>query len=123
MSRRTSRVAQLYREELARLMARENTLEGLLLTITSIEITPDLKQAFIYLSSLNKQKPLEESIAIVQEHARDWQHAIGKRVRLKNLPRLSFRPDTSLERGDRVLHILSQIDPAPPAPKSPRPLP
>jgi len=110
MNRRLIRVAQLLRSELSRLLSRERAMESALITITDIDVTPDLKQAFVYCSSLN-QKMSDTRILELLENARmEWQRELGSRIKMKHTPRLYFRIDTGQKRGDRVTAILNSLD-------------
>ena len=54
-TRRTVRVAEVLRKELSALMTHALDLEGMLITISSVELPPDMKQAYIYVSTLNPE--------------------------------------------------------------------
>lgn len=108
--KRTIRVAQLLKEELARLISREQSLDQALVTLTEVDLSPDFKQARIYFSSLNKSLHPDQVTDLLNRHARAWQQELGKRVHLKTIPRFSFECDQTLERGDRVLQILRELD-------------
>lgn len=118
-SRRLVRVAEVIRAELSRLIARERLVEDAIVTITSIEVTPDLKHAFIYVSALNDLIPPNEIVASLSTRRLDWQKEIGKKMSTKFTPRLSFRYDDAQQRGDRVMQILNGIEPPPELPPLP----
>jgi len=109
-SRRTTRVAQVLREELSRLITKEQTLDNLLITITDVTLAPDLKQATIFFSTLSQTKSAETVAGLLSRHAHHWHHEISKRVHMKYVPKLHFSPDDTIERGDRVLNILRELD-------------
>lgn len=109
MTRRTTRVAELIREEISRLIARERTLEGTLLTLTYVEVSTDLKHASVYYTSLSthfKPNDLQEKL----DHLRHpWQQEIGRHMHTKFTPKLSFRLDHAHQRGDRVMQLLDSL--------------
>ena len=107
---RTIRVSEVIRKELSEYFRREVSLEGLLLTISAVETAPDLKEAFIFVSAWESPMPREELIALFQRHRREWRRRLGKKLQSKFTPQLNFRLDDSLERGDRVLRILQEIE-------------
>ena len=57
-TRRTVRVAEVLRKELSACMSHSLDLEGLLITISSVELPPDMKQAYVYVSTLNPEVEL-----------------------------------------------------------------
>lgn len=109
-SRRIVRVNEAVRMELANLIQRERALEGLIITISSVDVTPDLKNAHIYLSILEQRLSSEAILTILNKKRYDWQSWIARRLQLKYTPKLFFQFDQSLERGDRVMQILNELD-------------
>jgi ribosome-binding factor A len=98
------------REEIADLLERRTEdprLRGL--TITSVEVTPDLRQAFIYVSSLAGVGGSQAALAGL-EHARGFfRHELAGRLDLRVMPELIFRWDASLETGERISRILDEL--------------
>jgi ribosome-binding factor A len=106
-TRRTVRVAEVLRKELSACMSQSLDLEGLLITISSVELPPDMKQAFVYVSTLN---PEGTALKLLNRNRVAWQGTIGHRLGLKFTPQLQFRFDGAIERGDRVMQILTQLE-------------
>ena len=109
-TRRTVRVAEVLRKELAAQMSHSLDLEGLLITISSVELPPDMKQAYIYVSTLNPEVDKEVALKLLNRNRKAWQSAIGRRLGTKFTPQLNFRFDTAIERGDRVMEILTKLE-------------
>jgi ribosome-binding factor A len=127
-TRRTVRVAEVLRKELAACMSHSLDLEGMLITISSVELPPDMRQAYIYISTLHPDLEEAPALDILNRNRKAWQSSIGRRLGLKFTPQLIFRFDRAVERGDRVMEILTKLkldelakDPAaPPAPPEPK---
>ncbi len=96
--------------ELANLIQRERALEGIILTISSIDLTPDLKNAHVFMSVLEQALSQETILSILNRKRHEWQTTISRRLELKYTPKLIFKFDSSLERGDRVMQILNELD-------------
>jgi ribosome-binding factor A len=109
-TRRTVRVAEVLRKELAACMSRSSDLEGLLITISSVELPPDMKQAFIYVSTLHPETEQAQTLTVLNRNRREWQSIIGRRLGTKFTPQLIFRFDDAVERGDRVMEILTKLE-------------
>jgi ribosome-binding factor A len=103
-------VSQVIRKELSQFFQREVSLEGLLLTISAVETTSDLKEAFVFISAWESPIPRDQLLSLLHRHRREWQHRLGKKLQSKFTPQLTFRFDDSLERGDRILRILQEIE-------------
>jgi ribosome-binding factor A len=109
-TRRTVRVAEVLRKELAACMTQSLDLEGLLITISSVELPPDMKQAFVYVSTINPELDKEKTLALLSRNRKEWQARIGRRLGTKFTPQLMFRFDDAIERGDRVMEILTKLE-------------
>jgi ribosome-binding factor A len=109
-TRRTVRVAEVLRKELSALMSQSLDLEGMLITISSVELPPDMKQAYVYVSTLNPEVELEHALKLLNRNRTSWQSMIGRRLGLKFTPHLIFRFDEAIERGDRVMEILTELE-------------
>ena len=109
-TRRTVRVAEVLRRELAACMSQSLDLEGLIITISSVELPPDMRQAYIYVSTLHPDLEEERALEVLNRNRKAWQSSIGRRLGLKFTPQLNFRFDRAVERGDRVMEILTKLD-------------
>ena len=103
---RTARVNELLREVVAETLERlADTDERLrLVTVTAVETHPDLRQATVYLSSL----PAAAAEALEEQRVA-LQRTIGRQVRMKRTPLLSFAADLGVAHGSAVEEILRQI--------------
>jgi ribosome-binding factor A len=108
---RTARVNEVVREVLADELERIGDPALGLLTITGVEVTPDLRQATVYYSALIPAAgEAEHDTAGALEAARPHlQAAIGRQVRMKYTPMLVFREDPAIRTGERVDEILRQL--------------
>ena len=108
---RTARVNEVVREVLADELERIADPALGLLTITGVEVTPDLRQATVYYSALiPAEGEAEPNTAGALEVARPHlQAAIGRQVRMKYTPLLVFREDPAIRTGERVDEILRQL--------------
>lgn len=79
-------------------------------TITGVSTSPDLRSATVYYSTLGSEEEQEATAAALRSAAPHLQAELGRQVRLRYLPRLSFERDEAVERGLRVQEILQEID-------------
>ncbi len=77
-------------------------------TVTSVSVSPDLRNATIFVSSFssNGRKSLLSGLEASASYIRRETAAI---IRIKNMPELRFIYDDGLESGDRVLSILNNL--------------
>ena len=108
MKHRQLRVNELLKRELSATFTRELTFEDALVTINQVDVTPDLKNAHVYVSVLGKgsNKVIEQ----LESNRAMLQSELAKHVVLKYTPHLIFHLDNSIERGTRIIEILQEIE-------------
>lgn len=109
---RTARVNEVVREVLAEELERLSDAELGFITVTGVEVTPDLRQATVYYSALtlgaSEGAETDTAKALLDVKAR-LQSVIGRQVRMKYTPHLVFREDPAMRTGERVDEILRQL--------------
>ena len=119
MSRRTERLAEEVREEVALLIASELKDPRIgFVTVTRVEVTPDLRTARIYVGVLGTEKQREASLTGLRQAAGFLRRALGQSLRLRYTPELVFQYDEGLEASDRVAKLLAEISTPAAAPES-----
>ena len=114
---RIARVNEVVREVLADELERLSDPRVGFVTVTGVEVTPDLRQATVYYSAL---APVRGDADAVAEAAKETaaglraatphlQAEIGRQVRMKYTPHLVFREDPAIRTGERVDEILRQL--------------
>ena len=110
--RRVERVGQLLREEMARLLRRElNDPRVERVTITGVDVTPDLRHAKVHVRTLGDETPVEEAIEGLESAAGYLRGALGKELRLRRIPEFQFEADRTLERAMRIESLLDEVMP------------
>ena len=106
-SQRVQRVSRQILQELSEILSQSSKdprLNGV--TITDVDMSPDLKNARVYYSILGVTEDRESSQAAL-EHAEGFmKRQIGRRLNLKYIPELKFEFDDSLERADRIARLI-----------------
>ena len=83
-------------------------LEGMV-TFTDVEMTADLKYATIYYSVLGSDGAREKTAAYLAGIQRRVQAQLGRLLRIKNIPEITFKFDPSIEQGIRIEKILNNL--------------
>ena len=110
MSTRTERLADLIRDEVARLLLREVKDPRIgLVTITGARVTPDLRQARLFVSILGDEAAREAALEGLRHSAHFIQRALFRNLRLRHSPVILFEIDDSLERGDRIERVIQSL--------------
>jgi len=103
---RSLRVNQVLRqvvaEEIERLADADERLR--LVTVTAVDCSPDLRQATVYLSSIS-----DDAAEALEERRLALQSCVGREVRMKRTPRLSFTADPAIVTGEAVESVLRRL--------------
>jgi ribosome-binding factor A len=101
---RTLRVNEVVREVLADELERLSDPRLELVTITGVDVSPDLRHAIVWYSALGRHDDdVAHALSAAAPHMRA---TLGRQVRLKYLPKLQFREDPAIETGQRVEEII-----------------
>jgi ribosome-binding factor A len=120
MSRRTERVNDLIRDELSDLLLREvrdPRLDGLI-SITRVEVTPDLYNARIFVSVMAETADQKQAMHALNAAASFFHRERKQRLQIRRVPFLVFQLDTSIQDGAQVLALMDEVvrqEPAAPA--------
>ena len=111
MSLRLERVRELLKRELGEILRREIPMnEAGLLTVNEVGVAADLKSATVFVGVIGTADQRKRASALLEKESKRIQGMIGRAVVLKYTPHLKFVIDESIERGNRVLEILEEIE-------------
>jgi len=110
MSRRTDRVSDLLRAELAELLQREvRDPRVKLASITEVDVSPDLRRAVVKISALGDEKQRLETVEGLR-HARGFLRTeLAHRLRLRATPELVFELDRGAEHSQQISDLLESL--------------
>lgn len=109
MGNRNLRVNELLKREISLWVHRHLQKETIAVTVADVDTTADYRQATVFFSLLDAAAGPEME-TLLNRHAQQINQHLRKTITLRNIPRIRFRHDTSLERGVRVLGILDEIE-------------
>lgn len=109
-TRRQRQVAELLHEELSVLIQRRARDPRLgFVTVTGVEMSPDLRVAHVYVSVLGDDDDVKQSLQGLRRAAGFFRRELGSSLSLRYLPELNFRSDDSLARGLRIDQLLDSL--------------
>ena len=110
MSERTARLDELLREEINEVIRREvNDPRIGFLTITEVEVTPDLSHANVWVSVIGSAEEKKLTLRALSRAMPFVRQRLG-RLRLRRIPQLHIREDETAARGTRVMRILEELE-------------
>ncbi len=112
MTRRMEKVADLLQSEIADLLRREvkhPALTDVMISITHVEVAPDLGTARVHVSIMDTPE-VEHDVMRALEHTEPFlHHTLLKRLHMRTIPRLWFNPDHSIQEGDRLTSLMREV--------------
>jgi len=108
MSDRMLRVNSILREVVAEEVERMNDSRLVMVSVTGVETSPDLRTATVYVDALSLEAG-DEALAALRGAYKRLQGAIGREVRMKYTPALDFQLDPAITGGARIDEILRSL--------------
>ncbi|MCK5181446.1 MAG: 30S ribosome-binding factor RbfA [Dehalococcoidia bacterium] len=111
MSRRSERTGKLIQREISDLLERQVNDPRLsrLISVTEVTLSPDFKQAKIFVSTLGSKTDKEDMLASFNNASGFLRRELAAHLKLRYTPQLSFHYDDSIERGARLLKLMGEI--------------
>lgn len=110
MSDRTIRVGELILRQLSESLHSRWRSESVGITLTHVDVAPDLRKATVFYSAIGSRKQVAEAGRFLARINRELKALMVKKIILKNTPALEFVYDYSIERGSRVLDIIEELE-------------
>ncbi len=111
MSRRSERTSKLIQREISGLLEREVNDPRLsrLISVTEVTLSPDLKHAKIFVSTLGSEINKEDMLEGFNKASGFLRKELAAHLKLRHTPQLSFHYDDSIERGARLLKLITEL--------------
>lgn len=110
---RIKRVNELLRRELAVAMLQLPTdpdFDRSVITVTSVEASRNLRSAVVSVSVRDYERLGGRVMGFLRRHRVSLQAQVNTALKLKYTPKLSFRLDKAIAKGDRVLEVLMNLE-------------
>ncbi len=110
MSLRAEKLREFLKEEVSQIIQQELKDPRIgFVSITDVEVSPDLRYARIFVSVLGNDEAKAKTMEGLHSAQRYIRGELGKRMRLRYTPEVSFRLDDSIERGTRIVTLLREV--------------
>ena len=108
---RHERVREVLKRAIGEAIRREFTVAEVgLITVNDVGCSGDLKSATVFISILGNADQQKRGLATLTEHRGRIQGLMARAVVLKYTPTLRFVVDDAINRGNRVMQILDDLD-------------
>ncbi len=110
--RRVARVAELIKREVSQLLfsgIKDDRVGTGMVSVTDVDLAGDLQHAKVYVSIYGSDEARAETMAGLKSATSFVRGEIGRRVRLRRTPEITFLEDRSIERGTQVLSLINRL--------------
>ena len=109
MSLRVKKINELIKQEAGQLLLKEVDFNNILVTITDVDTSPDLKQAKIKICVIPSEKD-EEVLEIIKRNIFNVQQRLNKRLRMRPVPKMKFEIDKVEANAQRIEELLGKVE-------------
>jgi ribosome-binding factor A len=110
-SHRHERVRELLKRAIGEAIRREVPVgDAGLISVNDVDLSGDLRNARVFISVLGNVEQQRTGLGLLQKNRARIQGLVAKEVILKYTPHLRFVVDDSIERGNRVLRLIEELE-------------
>jgi len=111
MSLRLERVRELLKREIGEVIRRQLPINEVgLINVNDVDVAPDLHNATVYIGVLGGEAQKKRAMEALEQSRKRIQGYLGKAIVLKYTPQLRFVLDESVERGNKILRLLDELE-------------
>ncbi|GGC97301.1 30S ribosome-binding factor RbfA [Pontibacillus salipaludis] len=108
---RANRVGEQMKKEMGDIISRKIKDPRIgFVTVTEVKVTGDLQQAKVYISVLGDEKQKQDTLIGLAKAKGFIRSEIGRRIRLRKTPEITFEFDEAVEYGNRIETILQDLN-------------
>jgi len=109
MTERIAKLNELFKREISRILLKEENFDrNILVTVTRVDISPELSGAKIFISVMPEERR-GEVLDFLKKDIYHIQQELNKRLYLKRIPRIVFYEEAKVEEAARIEELISKI--------------
>ncbi|MCH5353451.1 MAG: 30S ribosome-binding factor RbfA [Acutalibacter sp.] len=111
-SYKIDRVTEDVRRELSAILreVKDPRVKDCLLSVVRVEVTNDLSYCTVYVSTVEGMEQTKTAVKGLKSAAGYIRRELGKRLSLRHVPEMLFKPTDSIEYGAHISRILNDLD-------------
>ena len=108
---RLQRVRELLKRAIGEIIRRELPIDQTgLITVNDVGVSSDFRSATVFVGIVGNAAQKKTGVAVLERERKRIQSLLGKAVVLKYTPQLRFVADDSIERGNKILKIIDELE-------------
>ncbi len=111
---RAQRVAEEMKREISDILRNElkDPRTGGIISVTNVNLTRDLRHAKVFISIFGSEHEQQEILSVLSRAVGFIRTEVGRRIRLRHTPQISFLLDKSIAYGAHINSVLREINPS-----------
>ncbi len=111
-SHKIGRITEDVRRELSAILrdVKDPRVGGCLLSVVRVEVTSDLSYCTVYVSTMEGMEKTKTAVKGLKSAAGYVRRELGKRLSLRHVPELIFKPTDSIEYGAHISKVLNDLE-------------
>ena len=85
-------------------------IDGVIVSVNKVDTSPDLAEAKVYVSILGSEDQKIKSFRAIEKAAKFIRFELSRMIRLRLIPNLTFRFDTSFEDSERIMNLIESLN-------------
>jgi ribosome-binding factor A len=116
---RLERINEVLKREFGDILMREMVFDAQLVTVQHVDVTPDLRNAHVYVSVIGSDAQAQKVIAQLNARRPYLQFVLSRRITIKHTPTIHFKLDSGIVRGTHIINLMDELNLLPAVEPSP----
>jgi ribosome-binding factor A len=122
---RLERINEVLKREFGDILRREMVFDAQLVTVQHVDVTPDLRNAHVYVSVIGTDAQAHKVLSQLNTRRPYLQFVLSRRITIKHTPTIHFKLDSGIVRGTHIINLMDELNLLPavePSPDEPAPV-
>jgi ribosome-binding factor A len=116
---RLERINEVLKREFGDILRREMVFDAQLVTVQQVDVTPDLRNAHVYVSVIGTDAQAGKVLAQLNTRRPYLQFVLSRRITIKHTPTIHFKLDSGIARGTHIINLMDELNLLPEVEPSP----
>jgi ribosome-binding factor A len=116
---RLERINEVLKREFGDILRREMVFDAQLVTVQHVDVTPDLRNAHVYVSVIGTDAQAHKVLAQLNTRRPYLQFVLSRRITIKHTPTIHFKLDSGIARGTHIINLMDELNLLPSVEPSP----
>jgi ribosome-binding factor A len=107
---RLERINEVLKREFGDILRREMVFDAQLVTVQHVDVTPDLRNAHVYVSVIGTDAQAHKVLSQLNTRRPYLQFVLSRRITIKHTPTIHFKLDSGIVRGTHIINLMDELN-------------